>query len=617
MSNKKEKSQMIKGPMAKNTQIVEKAKDFKGSTKKLLKYLGKYKIAIFFVMVIAITSTIFMVIGPKILGTATTELFNGLMRKVSGNGTGVDFDKIKSIMLKLILLYSSSMLLSCIQGYIMTKVANTVTYKLRKEIYDKIHKLPFSYYDKMSKGDVLSRITNDVDSINQSLSQSVVQIITSITTIIGILIMMISISIYMTGIALITLPLSGAIIILIVKKSQKYFTNQQNYIAKINGHIEENYSCHNIIKAFNREEVSKEEFNEYNKTLYNSAWKANFLSSTMMPIMNFIGNLGYVGISILGGYFAAKKIITVGDIQAFIQYMRQFTQPLGQISQISNVLQQTIAASERVFEFLEETEEVEDKKDAIEVDFNDFNANISFENVNFGYKENKTIINNFNIDIKEGQKVAIVGKTGAGKTTIVKLLMRFYDVTSGSIKINGIDLRKYKRDSLRSIFGMVLQDTWLFNGSIKDNIKYAKEDTTDEEIIKVAKAAEVHHFIETLPNSYDMIINEEASNISVGQKQLLTIARVLLSDPKVLILDEATSSVDTKTETSIQKAMDNLTKGRTTFIIAHRLSTIRNADVILVMDNGDIVEQGNHYDLLKLNKKYASLYNSQFEHINE
>ncbi len=600
---------------------VEKAKDFKGTVKKLLRYLGSYKIAIVFVILFAVCSTVFAIIGPKILGGATTKLFEGVMGTIAGTSSGVDFAGIAGILLTLVGLYLISALFQFIQGFIMTGISNKITYRLRCDINDKIHSLPFSFYDRVTNGEVLSRITNDVDVINQSLNQSITQIITSITMLIGILVMMLSISWQMTIIAIVTLPVSLAVIGFIVKNSQKHFINQQKYLGQVNGLVEENFSCHNIVKAFNGEEKSLNEFKKSNDSLYESAWKANFLSGLMMPIMGIIGNLGYVVVCIIGGYLAVSGRITIGNIQAFIQYMRQFSQPISQLSQISNVLQQTIAAAERVFGFIDEKEEIADAKNALEVCRQGekptankvaVTGSVSFKNVSFGYLPDKTIINNFNAEVKPGQKIAIVGPTGAGKTTIVKLLMRFYDINNGSISLDGHDIREFKRDELRSVFGMVLQDTWLYNGSIADNIRYGKLDATNDEVKKAAKVAQAHHFISTLPDGYNMELNEEASNVSQGQKQLLTIARAVLADPKVLILDEATSSVDTRTEILIQKAMDNLMAGRTSFIIAHRLSTIRNADLILVMNNGDIIEQGNHEELLAKGGFYANLYNSQF-----
>jgi ATP-binding cassette subfamily B multidrug efflux pump len=600
----------------------ERPKDFRGTVKKLFNYLGNYKIAMAFVIAFALGSTIFSIIGPKMLGNATTELFNGIMGKITGTvAEGVNFEAIAVILLWLVGLYLLSALLQFMQGFIMTGISNKITYRLRRDIDEKIHKLPFSYYDKVTNGEVLSRITNDVDVINHSLNQSITQIITSAATLIGILVMMFSISWQMTLIAIATLPVSFIVVGMIIKKSQKYFVNQQKYLGEVNGLVEENYSCHNIVKAFNGEEKSLKQFKDSNNALYNSVWKANFLSSLMMPIMSIIGNIGYVVVCVIGGYFAVQGKVTVGNIQAFIQYMRQFTQPILQLSQISNVLQQMVAAAERIFGFLDETEEIPEVENALSVCQNGEKAsktnvlitgNVSFEDVSFGYVTEKTVINNFHANVKPGQKIAIVGPTGAGKTTIVKLLMRFYDVNSGKISLDGYDIRHFKRDELRSVFGMVLQDTWLYNGTIADNIRYGKLSATDEEVKAAAKVAQADHFITTLPDGYNMVLNEEASNVSQGQKQLLTIARAVLANPKILILDEATSSVDTRTEILIQKAMDNLMKGRTSFIIAHRLSTIRNADLILVMDNGDIIEQGKHEELLAQNGFYANLYNSQF-----
>lgn len=600
---------------------VEKAKDFKGTVNKLLNYLGKYKLAIVFVMIFAICSAVFSILGPKVMGNATTELFNGIMGKISGTSEGVDFGAIGSILIWLAILYLVSMLFSLAQGLIMTRVSNQITYRMRDDIDEKIHKLPFSYYDKVTNGEVLSRLTNDVDSINQGLNQSLTQIITSITTVIGVLIMMLTISWQMTLIAVISLPVSMVVVMLIAKKSQKHFVAQQEYLGRVNGLVEENYSCHNIVKAFNGEEKSAEEFSQDNKRLYASAWKANFLSGLMMPIMNFIGNIGYVVVCVIGGYYAVQGTITVGNIQAFTQYMRSFTQPIAQLSQISNVIQQTIAAAERVFGFLAEEEDRANVENALtickegekpEKNRVAVEGHVSFENVSFGYVPEKIIVNDFNCDVKSGQKIAIVGPTGAGKTTIVKLLMRFYDLNSGKICLDGHNITDFDREELRTAFGMVLQETWLFNGTIAENIQYGKLDASLDEVKEAAKIAQADHFIRTLPGGYNMILNEEASNVSQGQKQLLTIARAVLADPKVLILDEATSSVDTRTEILIQKAMDNLMVGRTSFIIAHRLSTIRNADLILVMDKGDIIEQGNHEELLAKEGFYANLYNSQF-----
>ncbi len=588
----------------------EKAKDFKGTMKKLMWYLSEFKAAIFFVMVFAVGSTVFNIVGPKILGKATTELFNGLVSKVSG-GAGIDFDKIGRILVLLLGLYVCSALFSFIQGYIMTGVSQKMTYRMRREISEKIQRLPMNYFDKISHGEILSRITNDVDTLSQSLNQSATQMITSVATIIGVLVMMLSISPLMTLIALLILPISVGFISMIVKHSQKYFKNQQEYLGHVNGQVEEVYGGHNIVKAFNKEADVIEEFDRDNDILCESAWKSQFLSGMMMPIMQFVGNLGYVAVVILGGYLAMKKTIEVGDIQSFIQYVRNFTQPIQQVAQVANMLQSTAAASERVFEFLEEEEEDQTAPDAVLVD--GLEGRVGFEHVRFGYNPEHTIIHDFSAQVEPGQKIAIVGPTGAGKTTMVKLLMRFYDVNSGVIKVDGHDIRDFNRSELREMFGMVLQDTWLFQGSIEDNIRYGKLDATHEEVVEAAKAAYVHRFVQTLPGGYAMELNEEASNVSQGQKQLLTIARAILADPKILILDEATSSVDTRTEVRIQKAMDNLMRGRTSFIIAHRLSTIRDADLILVMKDGDIIEQGDHEELLARGGFYAELYNSQFE----
>lgn len=588
----------------------EKAKDFKGTMKKLMAYMGSYKIAILFVMLFAVGGTAFNIIGPKILGNATTEIFNGLVSRVSG-GDGIDFGKVGRILLSALSLYVVSAALSFIQGYIMTGISQKMTYRLRKEISEKINRMPVKYFDTMTHGEILSRITNDVDTLGQSLNQSATQVITSVTTIIGVLVMMLSISPLMTVIALLILPLSMCLISVIVKHSQRYFKDQQEYLGHINGQVEEVYSGHNIVKAFNKEEDIIKTFNDTNAVLYQSAWKSQFFSGMMMPIMQFVGNLGYVAVSILGGYLVIRNAIQVGDIQSFIQYVRQFTQPIQQVAQVANMLQSTAAASERVFEFLDEEEEEQTVADPVSTD--NLEGRVEFDHVHFGYNPDHIIINDFNAKVEPGQKIAIVGPTGAGKTTMVKLLMRFYDVNSGSIKIDGHDLREFNRADLRSMFGMVLQDTWLFNGSIEENIRYGKLDATHEDVVEAAKAAYVHRFVQTLPGGYDMVLNEEASNVSQGQKQLLTIARAILADPKILILDEATSSVDTRTEVRIQKAMDNLMQGRTSFIIAHRLSTIRDADLILVMKDGDIIEQGSHEELLAKNGFYAELYNSQFE----
>lgn len=590
----------------------EKAKDFKGTFKKILAYMGSYKIALVAVLVFAIGGTTFNIIGPKVLSKATTELFNGLVAKVSGVG-GIDFDTIGRILLILLGLYLISACLSFIQGWIMTGISQKLSFRLRKEISEKINRMPLKYFESRTVGEVLSRITNDIDTLGQSLNQSITQLITSVTTIIGVLIMMLTISPLMTLIALVILPVSGALIAFVIKKSQKFFMTQQEYLGKINGQVEEVYSGQNIVKAFNREKAAIEEFDATNAVLYQSAWKSQFLSGMMQPIMMFVGNLGYVAVAVSGSLLAIKGAIEVGDIQAFIQYVRNFTQPITQLAQVSNMLQSTAAAAERVFEFLNEEEEdlIAEKPVKLE----SVEGKVSFEHVHFGYNPDKIIINDFNCEVEPGQTVAIVGPTGAGKTTMIKLLMRFYDVNTGSIKLDGHDLRDFNRSELREFFGMVLQDTWLFKGTIMENIRYGRLDATDEEVIEAAKAAHAHHFIQTLPGGYNMELNEDASNVSQGQKQLLTIARAILADNKVLILDEATSSVDTRTEARIQKAMNNLMKGRTSFVIAHRLSTIKDADVILVMKDGDIIEQGNHETLLAQNGFYANLYNSQFEEI--
>ncbi len=590
--------------------VGEKAKDFKGTMKKLMAYLGKYKIGFFFVVVFAIGSTVFNIVGPKILGKATTEIFNGLVGKVSG-GVGIDFDAIARILLTLLCLYVCSAAFAFIQGYIMTGISQKLTYRMRKEISEKIHRMPMNYFDKMTHGEVLSRITNDVDTLSMSLNQSATQVITSVATLIGVLVMMLSISPAMTIVALLVLPVSMGFISVIVKHSQKYFKNQQEYLGHVNGQVEEVYGGHNIVKAFNKEEDVIDAFDRDNDKLYESAWKSQFLSGMMMPIMQFVGNLGYVAVVILGGCLTMKNKIEVGDIQSFIQYVRSFTHPIQQVAQVANMLQSTAAASERVFEFLEETEEDQTAPDPVHI--SGLEGRVEFDHVGFGYQPDHTIINDFSAKIEPGQKIAIVGPTGAGKTTMVKLLMRFYDVNSGCIRVDGHDIRDFNRSELREMFGMVLQDTWLFKGSIEDNIRYGKLDATHEEVVEAAKAAYVHRFVQTLPGGYNMELNEEVSNVSQGQKQLLTIARAILADPPIMILDEATSSVDTRTEVRIQKAMDNLMKGRTSFVIAHRLSTIRDADLILVMKDGDIVEMGNHEQLIEKQGFYAELYNSQFE----
>lgn len=588
----------------------EKAKNFGKTLKQLLAYLKEYKVGMFFVIAFAIGSTIFTIIGPKILGNITTEIFNGLMRKISNTG-GIDFDVINHTALLLVVLYIISTLFNAIQGVIMSGISNDISYKLRNQLSHKINKLPMKYFDSKTHGEVLSIVTNDIDTLSQSLNQSITTIITSIATIIGIFIMMISINIPMTIASVLIIPICMVILGGVVKKSQKYFAMQQEYLGHINGHVEEIYGGHDIVKAFNGENQAIEKFDTINKTLYRSAWKSQFLSTTMHPIMQFIGNLGYVVISILGGYMVIKDKIEVGDILSFTQYVRNFTQQISQLSQVMNTVQSAVAASERVFEFLELEEEVSIVDDPLST--KGLTGNIEFDHVKFGYNENKIIINDFSTKVKDGQKIAIVGPTGAGKTTVVKLLMRFYELNGGRILLDGKDMTKFNRNEVRNLFGMVLQDTWLFNGTIKDNIRYGKLDATDQEIKEACHTASVDHFIKTLPDGYNMVLNEEADNISGGQKQLLTIARVILANPKILILDEATSSVDTRTEILIQKAMDKLMEGRTSFIIAHRLSTIKNADLILVMNEGDIVEQGSHDELLKKNGFYANLYNSQFE----
>ena len=611
----KERKGGMGGPMGRmggGPRAVEKAKDFKGTMKKLGVYLKPYSLSIAIVILFAIGSAAFSIVGPKILGKATTKIFEGLVQKITGvPDASIDFGYIGDIAMILVALYLVSSLFGIIQSFIMSGVAQKVSYNLRKQISEKMDTLPLNYFDTRTNGEVLSRITNDVDTVNQTLNQSLSQIITSVVTLIGVLIMMFSISWIMTLATFIILPVSMVLISLVVKKSQKYFKSQQEYLGHLNGQVEEVYGGHNIMKAFNREEASTKDFDELNNTLYKSAWKSQFLSGMMMPIMSFVGNLGYVLVSILGGWLTIKSVITVGDIQAFIQYVRSFNQPISQMAQVANIMQSTAAAAERVFEFLDEEDEVKDPVNS--VDPSEIRGEVEFEDVHFGYNEDKIIINDFSVDVKPGQKVAIVGPTGAGKTTIVKLLMRFYDINSGSIKIDGHDIRDFKRADLRNLFGMVLQDTWLFNGTIMENLRYGRLDATDAEVKEAAKAAHVDHFVKTLPDGYNMVLNEEASNISQGQKQLLTIARAFLKDPKLLILDEATSSVDTRTELLIQKAMEKLMEGRTSFIIAHRLSTIRDADLILVMKDGDIVEQGNHEELLEKGGFYSSLYNSQFE----
>lgn len=618
----------------------EKAKDFKGTIRKLFAYMGKYRIALVLVLLFAVGSTIFSVLGPKILGNATTELFNGLVAKISGTGA-INFTRIAQILIFLLGMYLISALFGFVQGWIMSNISQKMAYRMRREISEKINRMPMKYFESKTVGEVLSRITNDVDTMGQSLNQSVTQLITSITMLIGVLIMMLTISPIMTLIALVILPISALLIRLVIKHSQKYFKDQQKYLGTINGQVEEVYSGHNVIRAFNREDTVREEFDSTNRMLFRSAWKSQFLSGMMQPIMNFVGNLGYVGVAVSGSVLAVRGVIQVGEIQAFIQYVRQFTQPIAQIAQVSNMLQSMAAAAERVFEFLDEEEETQAGSSPEKIDAarrtsgenvahrirsadegpwqapvtKDTEGAVSFEHVHFGYNADKTIINDFSARVEPGQMVAIVGPTGAGKTTMVKLLMRFYDVNSGAILVDGHDVREFDRGELRRAFGMVLQDTWLFKGTIMENIRYGRLDASDEEVIAAAKAAHVHHFIQTLPGGYQMELNEDATNISQGQKQLLTIARAILADNRILILDEATSSVDTRTEHLIQKAMSNLMEGRTSFVIAHRLSTIKDADLILVMKDGDIVEQGSHEALLQKGGFYADLYNSQFEDV--
>ena len=588
---------------------MEKPKDMKGTAKKLLKYIGRYKVGIIIVLILAVAGTVFNIVGPKILSKATTEIFNGLVSKVQG-GAGIDFDKIFQIIMTVMVMYVFSGSFSFIQGLVMTEMSQRMTYRMRKDISEKIHRIPMKYYESNTHGEVLSRVTNDVDTVGMHLNQSITNLITAITTLVGVLIMMLSISWIMTLIALVILPISTTLILLVVKKSQKYFKQQQEYLGHVNGQVEEVYGGHLVIKAFNREQKSLEDFQRDNRTLYKSALMAQFLSGLMQPVMAFVGNLGYVGVVATGAWLAIKGTISVGDIQAFIQYVRQFTQPINQIAQVSNMLQSTAAAAERVFEFLDEEEEANRETNPIAP--SEIQGNVEFEHVRFGYNPDKIIVKDFSAKVEKGQMVAIVGPTGAGKTTMVKLLMRFYDVNDGAIKVDGHDVRDFNRSSLREAFGMVLQDTWLYNGTIMENIRYGRLEATDEEVIAAAKAAHVDHFIRTLPDGYQTVLNEESGNVSQGQKQLLTIARAILADNRILILDEATSSVDTRTEIRIQKAMNNLMKGRTSFVIAHRLSTIRDADLILVMKDGDIIEQGNHTELLAKDGFYASLYNSQF-----
>ena len=602
-----------RGPMGRGRMNGEKAKDFSGAVKKLLRYMSKYKIRLIGMMIFAIVGTVFNIVGPKILGKATTELFNGLVAKVNGTG-GIDFDKIGKILLWTLGLYLCSAAFSFVQGFIMTGISNDVSYSLRKDISGKMNRLPMKYYESRTYGEVLSRITNDVDTLQQGLNQSITQLITSVTTLIGVFIMMLSINVWMTLCALLILPCSMFIISKVMKRSQKYFRQQQKYLGDVNGQVEEVYAGQNIVKAFNKEDAVMATFEETNKKLYESGWKSQFFSGMMMPIMQFVGNIGYVMVALLGGFMTIKGAIEVGDIQSFFQYIRNFTQPVQQIAQVTNMMQSAAAASERVFEFLEEEEEEQTVEHPVTLE-KGVEGQVTFEHVSFGYRPDQIIIKDFSEQVQPGQKIAIVGPTGAGKTTLVKLLMRFYDVNSGRILIDGHDIREFDRRNLRECFGMVLQDTWLFNGTIMENIRYGRLDANDEEVIAAAKAAHAHRFIQTLPEGYNTVLNEEASNVSQGQKQLLTIARAILADNRLLILDEATSSVDTRTEERIQKAMDNLMKGRTSFVIAHRLSTIKDADVILVMKDGDIIEQGNHEELLAMNGFYANLYNSQFEKV--
>ena len=604
--------QKRRGPMGHGHGMAagEKAKDFKGSMKKLFKYMEHYKFRFAMMFVFAVAGTVFSIVGPKILGKATTELFNGLVAKVNGTG-GINFEKIGMILLWTLGLYLVSSLFSLIQGFVMTGISNDVTYSLRKDISKKMNRLPMNYYESRTNGEILSRITNDVDTLQMSLNQSMTQLITSVTTLIGVFIMMLSINVWMTVAAVLILPVSMFIIQKVMKHSQKYFQAQQKYLGEVNGQIEENFGGHNVVKVFNKENDVVEEFEKDNKKLYESAWKSQFFSGMMMPVMQCVGNLGYVMVALLGGVFTIKGSIEVGDIQSFFQYIRNFTQPIQQIAQVVNLLQSSAAASERVFEFLEEPEE--DQTVENPADITKLSGNVEFNHVKFGYNPDKIIIHDFSADIKDGQKIAIVGPTGAGKTTMVKLLMRFYDINGGSISIDGHNVKDFNRSELREMFGMVLQDTWLFSGTIRENIRYGRLDATDEEVVAAAKAAHIHNFIMQQSGGYDMVLDEETSNISQGQKQLLTIARAILADNRILILDEATSSVDTRTEMQIQKAMDNLMKGRTSFVIAHRLSTIKDADLILVMKDGDIIEQGNHEELLRAGGFYADLYNSQFE----
>ena len=610
MSENKARGPVMGGHRSRAMNSGEKAKDFKGAMKRLLKYMERYKIRFVLMFLFAIAGTIFNIVGPKILGKATTELFNGLVAKVNGTGS-IDFEKIGYILLWTLGLYLASACFSFIQGYVMTGISNDVTYNLRKDISKKFSRLPMNYYESRTNGEILSRVTNDVDTLQMSLNQSITQLITSVTTLIGVFVMMLSINVWMTLAALLILPLSMLIINFVMKHSQKYFQAQQKYLGEVNGQIEENYGGHNVVKVFNKEEDVVAEFEKDNQKLYESAWKSQFFSGIMMPVMQFVGNLGYVMVALLGGWFTIKGSIEVGDIQSFFQYIRNFTQPIQQIAQVTNLLQSSAAASERVFEFLDEEEEETTKENAVSID--GLSGNVEFDHVSFGYNPEKIIVHDFSAKVRDGQKIAIVGPTGAGKTTMVKLLMRFYDVNSGFIKVDGHDVKDFNRSELHEMFGLVLQVTWLFSGTIMENIRYGRLDATDEEVIAAAKAAHIHNFIMQQPGGYNMVLDEETSNVSQGQKQLLTIARAILADNKILILDEATSSVDTRTEVQIQKAMDNLMKGRTSFVIAHRLSTIRDADLILVMKDGDIIEQGSHEELLAKKGFYADLYNSQFD----
>ncbi len=617
MADKIDKNNMPRrrrgGPGPRGMTNTEKAKDFKGTIKKLLSYLGAYKIGIIIVFIFAIASTVFNIVGPKILGGATTEIFKGLMGIVSNTGQGIDFAAIGQIMMRLIMLYLASATFSAIQGLIMSQIAINVTYKLRKDTFAKLNRLPFTYFDHTTYGEVLSYLTNDIETINQTLNQSLTQIITAITTIIGILVMMLSISWQMTLIAILVIPLSALAAAFVIKRSQKQFSSQQEYLGHLNGHIEEVFGGHTVVQAFNRENAMEKTFDEFNGKLYDSAWRSQFFSGLLMPATQFVGNLGYVAVCLLGGKLAVDGIISVGDIQAFIQYVRQFNQPITQVANISNIMQMTMAAAERVFAFMDAPEEDKDPEMPANPDI--IKGNIRFEHVRFGYDSDKIIIKDFSVDVKAGQTIAIVGPTGAGKTTLVKLLMRFYDLNDGHIYLDGENILSFRRNDLRKAFGMVLQDTWLTSGTISDNIRYGNLEATDDQVIEAARAAQVDHFVGTLSEGYDTVLSEEGNTISQGQKQLLTIARAILADPKILILDEATSSVDTRTELLIQKAMDNLMVGRTSFIIAHRLSTIRNADRILVLNEGDIVEQGNHDELMRQNGFYADLYNSQFAEV--